>query len=286
MKVFSGLYTGLVSPFCDGEFDEESFKNLLGTQGSVDGIIIGGLSGEGPTLTPEEMHRQIALANEHFAGKIIVVIASNHTMQAIESINILDQITRIDAYLVLAPYYNCPNQIGIFEHYSAIAESTRRPIILYSNPSHCGIEIGVDTVVRLAEENNNIIGMKEASDNCARIDDFYRLLPEDFSILSGLDAMTLPFMAQGAVGIMGASGNILADEMKSMVDLANGGDFSKARAIHSKIIPLIRALFSEPMPIIIKYILEAKHIIRSGEVRLPLYASSEEKLQVIAEMFH
>ena len=285
MKLFSGLYTALVTPFCDGTFDRVSFERLLETQKDADGIVIGGTTGESPTITAEELNQEIAVAREHFKGKIIVGAGSNNTEAAIKKINILDQQAGIDGYLVVAPYYNRPNAMGIFEHYSAIAESTRRPIIMYSIPSRCGVEIALDTVINLVEENKNIVGIKEATDNCSRIDDFYRLLPEDFSIFSGNDNMTLPFMALGACGVISASANVLPQEMKKLVDLSAAGKFDEARAIHSKIVPLIRALFSEPNPIAIKYVLESFHILRSSEVRLPLYASSEEKLQQIAQQF-
>lgn len=199
---------------------------------------------------------------------------------------ILEQMPGIDAYLVIAPYYNRPSDLGIFEHYSAIAESTRRPIILYSNPIRCGVEISIDNVIRLAEENKNIVGIKEATNCCSRIDDLYRSLPEDFAILSGNDNMTLPFMALGACGVISACSNVLVREMKQLVDLANAGKFTEVRAIHTALIPKMRLLFEEPNPIVIKYVLASRRILRSAEVRLPLYVDAEERLEEIAAEFH
>jgi 4-hydroxy-tetrahydrodipicolinate synthase len=284
MKAFTGLYTALVSPFYGGIFDEESFIKLLRTQSKADGIVLGGTTGEMPTLPWEALRRQIALAGEHFRGKVIVGVGSNDTAKAIEKVRILDQVDGIDGYLVMVPTYNFPNQTGLFEHFSAIAKSTRRPIILYSIARSGGI-IGVETVIDLVTENSNIVGLKESAENGRRIDDFYRLLGEDFSIFSGNDPMTLPFMAQGAVGVLSPTANILVDELKRMVDLANGGKFIEARAIHCELVPLMDALLSEPSPIAIKHILAVKGIIRSGEVRLPLCASSEERLKEIEKVF-
>ncbi|MDR1907135.1 MAG: 4-hydroxy-tetrahydrodipicolinate synthase [Puniceicoccales bacterium] len=284
MSTFTGLYTALVSPFCDGAFDGESFIKLLHRQEGIDGIVIGGTTGEMPTLRWEELRQQIVMAGEHFSGKVIVAVGSNDTAKAIRRVHILDQIEAIDVYLVIVPSYNSPNQVGIFEHFSAIAKSTRRPIILYSI-SRGGNAIGVDTVINLVEENDNIVGIKESADNGRRIDDFYRLLGEDFSILSGNDPMTLPFMVQGAVGVLSPTANILGDRMKRMVDLANAGKFIEARGIHREIVPLMGALLSEPSPVAIKHMLAVQGIIRSSEVRLPLCASSAERLQEIEKMF-
>lgn len=285
MRMFSGLYTALVSPFCDGEFDEMSFKRLLKTQEGVDGVVVGGTTGESPTLKFEELRRATAIASEQFSGKVIVGAGTNNTEETIRKLAILDQQEGIDGYLIVAPYYNRPNAIGIFEHYSAIAESTRRPIILYSIPCRCGVEIPVDVVIRLAEENRNVVGIKEATNNCARVDDLYRELPEDFSIFSGNDNMTFPFMALGAVGVISASSNVLPEGMKALVDQARDGHFKEALATHGRLVPLMRALFSEPNPIAIKYVLESKRILRSSEVRLPLYSDAEGNLEEVARLF-
>lgn len=285
MSMFSGLITAIITPFCDGVFDAISFKRLLAEQEVADGIVIGGTTGESPTITFEELRQAIVCAQD-FPKKRIVGVGSNNTLETIEKITMLDQMTGIDAYLVIAPYYNRPSDLGIFEHYSAIAESTRRPIILYSNPIRCGVEISVDTVVRLAEENKNIVGIKEATNCCSRVDDLYRSLPEDFAIFSGNDNMTFPFMALGACGVMSAASNVLVREIKRLVDETKAGKLAEARALHRTLIPKMRLLFEEPNPIVIKYVLASQRILRSAEVRLPLYVDAEEHLEEIATAFH
>lgn len=285
MSMFSGLITAIITPFCDGVFDAISFKRLLAEQEVAEGIVIGGTTGESPTITFEELRQAIVCAQD-FPKKRIVGVGSNNTLETIEKITMLDQMTGIDAYLVIAPYYNRPSDLGIFEHYSAIAESTRRPIILYSNPIRCGVEISVDTVVRLAEENKNIVGIKEATNCCSRVDDLYRSLPEDFAIFSGNDNMTFPFMALGACGVMSAASNVLVREIKRLVDETKAGKLAEARALHRTLIPKMRLLFEEPNPIVIKYVLASQRILRSAEVRLPLYVDAEEHLEEIATAFH
>lgn len=285
MSMFSGLITAIITPFCDGVFDAISFKRLLAEQEVADGVVIGGTTGESPTITFEELRQAIVCAQD-FPKKRMVGVGSNNTHETIEKITMLDQMTGIDAYLVIAPYYNRPSDLGIFEHYSAIAESTRRPIILYSNPIRCGVEISVDTVVRLAEENKNIVGIKEATNCCSRIDDLYRSLPEDFAIFSGNDNMTFPFMALGACGVISAASNVLVREIKQLVDETKAGNLAKARALHRMLIPKMRLLFEEPNPIVIKYVLASQRILRSAEVRLPLYVDAEERLEEIATAFH
>lgn len=285
MKLFQGLYTALISPFCKDKLDEEGFLNLLQTQSDVDGVVVGGTTGESPTITEDELNRLIQLTVQNFRGKIIVGAGSNNTLSAIKKIKNLDTIKGINGYLIAAPYYNKPNQRGIFEHFSNIADSTERSIVLYNIPGRCGVEIAVDTVIALQKKHKNIVAIKEATDNCARVDDMYRCLPDHFSILSGNDNMTLPFMAQGAVGVISASSNVLVREIKQMVCDALRGDFCLARDMHRKCLPLMRLLFEEPNPIVIKHILAKRDIICSSEVRLPLYASSCEKLKEIEKSF-
>jgi 4-hydroxy-tetrahydrodipicolinate synthase len=282
---FFGLFTAVISPFINNKLDENSFVNLLSTQKNTDGIVIGGTTGESPTLEFDELLQLIDIAKLNYPGKILVGAGGNNTNACINKIKLLDGIEGIDGYLIVAPYYNKPNQRGIFEHFSAIAESTNRPIILYSIPGRCGIEIDVATVVQLATKYNNIVGIKEATDNCSRIDDMVRLLPKTFSILSGNDNITLPFMSLGAMGVISASSNVIPNEMQSLVDFCMHGDFMHARAIHKENILKMRALFMEPNPIAIKHILYKHGIIASAETRLPLCPSSEENLKFIESFF-
>lgn len=282
---FSGLFTAVITPFVNNKLDEKSFINLLQTQTNTDGIVIGGTTGESPTITFEELIQMINVAKVNYSGKILVGAGGNNTDECIKKIKLLDEIDNIDGYLIVAPYYNKPNQRGIFEHFAKIAANTKRSIILYSIPGRCGVEIGVETVVELAEKYPNIVGIKEATDNCSRIDDMTRMLPENFSILSGNDNITLPFMSLGAHGVISASSNVIVKEMKLLVDMCLNGNFVPARKVHSENILKMRALFREPNPIAIKYILYKLGIIASPETRLPLYPSSDENLNFIESFF-
>jgi 4-hydroxy-tetrahydrodipicolinate synthase len=292
--MFRGAYTALVTPFLNGEIDEPAFEQLIDNQieHEIAGIVPVGTTGESPTLTYAEHNRMIELAVNFANGRcqVIAGTGSNCTREAIETTKEAERVGA-DAALLVAPYYNRPSQEGLFRHFKAIAQSTRLPLILYSIPGRCGVEIGVETVRRLAEECKNIVAIKEAGGSVERVNLLRHTLPAEFVILSGDDSLTLPFMASGASGVISVASNLIPNEIVKMVHAFGVGDIDGARKIHFKYYQLFKDLFIETNPVPIKTALAMAKQINS-EVRLPLCEMSEantrqlrgtlEKLKLIA----
>jgi 4-hydroxy-tetrahydrodipicolinate synthase len=236
----------------------------------IDGLVAVGTTGESPTLNDEEHIGVIRRVCELADGRtpVIAGTGSNSTAEALHYSQKAEK-AGADALLLVAPYYNKPNQEGLFLHFSAIAEATDLPILLYSIPSRCGIEIGVDTVARLYEKFPQICGMKEAGGACDRVTELVRALGSDFSVMSGDDALTLPFMSFGARGVVSVASNLYVKPLREMVSTSQT-DPARARAIFEKYAPLFSALFVEPNPVPVKFALAEMGMISSPEVRLPL----------------
>jgi 4-hydroxy-tetrahydrodipicolinate synthase len=273
--MFRGTYTALVTPFQNDQIDEAAFERLIEfqIQNGITGIIPVGTTGESPTLDHEEHLRVIALAVKVAKGRcqVIAGTGSNSTAEAI-SLSIEAEKVGADATLHVAPYYNKPTQEGLYQHFKAIAAATKLPIILYSIPGRCGIEIAVETVARLAKDCPRIVAIKEAGGTVERVNQLRQALPESFHILSGDDSLTLPFMASGAVGVISVASNIAPKEVGQLVQAALDNDFAAARKIHERFYPLFKDLFIEPNPVPAKAALAWAGIINSPEVRLPLCA--------------
>jgi 4-hydroxy-tetrahydrodipicolinate synthase len=272
--MFEGAFTALVTPFKnDGlDVDEASFERLIEFQieNGITGIVPVGTTGESPTLDHAEHHRVIELAVQFAKGRCPVIAGSgsNSTKEAISLTRDAGK-AGATAALLVAPYYNKPSQEGLFRHYQAIAAETALPIILYSIPGRCGIEIGVDTVVRLAQACPNIAAIKESSGSLDRVSLLRQALPPEFDILSGDDPLTLPFLAAGAVGVISVAANLIPAEVARLVRAFASGDAETAREIHFKYYPLFKDLFIETNPVPIKTALGFAGRITPG-VRLPL----------------
>jgi len=270
--VFTGTYTAIVTPFKDGKVDELTFERLVRAQikGGVDGIVPVGTTGESPTLSFEEHIYVIELAIKFAAGKIRVLAGTggNSTDEAVY-LTIAAERAGANGSLQVAPYYNKPTQEGLFQHFRAIAYATKLPIVLYSVPGRCGVEIGVDTVKRLARECKNIVGVKEAGGNADRVSQLRASLGLKFTILSGDDSLTLPFMAVGAQGVVSVASNIIPREVTHMVRAFAIGKPSVALKLHDKFYPLFKDLFIETNPVPIKAALAMAGQIEE-EYRLPL----------------
>lgn len=273
-KQFYGVTTALITPFKDGKVDYVTLKKLVKRQieEGVDGIVSVGTTGESPTLSPKEHIKVIESTVKYVNGRIPVIAGTgaNSTSEAIEFTQAAEAVGA-DAHLQVAPYYNKPSQEGLFQHFSKIAESTTKPIILYSIPGRCGIEIGIDTVVRLNEAHPHICGLKESGASCDRVSLICSaMVDKDFVVLSGEDNLILSYMAVGAKGTICTTSNLIIQDMVKMVSLALGNDLAGALAIHQKYFPLFDNLFIEPNPVPVKYALQKLKIIPSAEVRLPL----------------
>ncbi len=281
---FTGTYTAIVTPFKKGKLDEPALEKLVKAQikGGVDGIVPVGTTGESATLDYEEHIRVIALSVKFAAGKIKVIAGTggNSTKEAIYLTQEAEK-AGADASLQVAPYYNKPTQEGLFQHFHAVACSTHLPIILYSIPGRCGIEIAVETVNRLAHDSVNIRGIKEAGGNADRVSQLRAALGSKFTILSGDDSLTLPFMAVGAHGVVSVASNVIPHEVARMVRTYAQGNHSLALKIHEKFYPLFKDLFIETNPAPVKAALAMMGMM-ADEFRLPIVpisAASREKLR-------
>ena len=270
--MFRGTYTAIVTPFRDGAPDEGAFKGLVEWQieSGITGIVAVGTTGESPTLDNEEHTRVIEWTVKAAAGRCQVIggTGSNSTREAIFLTEEAEKVGA-DGVLLVTPYYNKPTQEGLFRHFKAIAESTKLPIILYSVPGRCGIEIAVETAVRLARECPNVVSIKEAGGSVDRVNQLRAALPAGFTILSGDDSIALPSMCAGAEGVISVASNIIPREMVRMVEAFLEGRTEEARGLHARFYPLFKDLTLETNPIPIKTAVSLADRI-SGEFRLPL----------------
>ena len=274
--MFTGTYTAIVTPFKNGRLDETALARLVKLQikGGVDGIVPVGTTGESPTVDYDEHIRLVELSVKFAAGKIKVLAGTgaNSTSEAIFLTQAAERVGA-DGSLQVAPYYNKPSQEGLYQHFKAIAKATKLPIVLYSIPGRCGIEIAVDTVKRLAADCKNIVGIKEAGGSCDRVSQLRAALGPKFEILSGDDSLTLSFMAVGAQGVISVASNVIPREVAAMVRAFAAGDVKKAMALHARYYPVFKDLFIETNPVPVKAALAMLGVV-GEEYRLPLVAMS------------
>jgi 4-hydroxy-tetrahydrodipicolinate synthase len=275
--MFRGTFTALVTPFRDGGIDVSAFQQLIEAQiaAGITGIVAMGTTGESPTLSHDEREQLIRIAVST-ANKRCLVLAgtgSNATQHAMADTKMAEKLG-VDGALLVAPYYNKPSQEGLFRHFKTVAEATSLPIMLYNIPGRCSVDIAPETVVRLAKECRNIVSIKEASGSVERVSDLRRRLPESFTILSGDDSLTLPFMAVGAAGVVSVASNLFPSQVCALIRACESGDLKAAAKLHRNLLPLFKDLFIEPNPVPVKTALGWRGAM-SGEVRLPLCEMSE-----------
>lgn len=273
LRPLTGTITALATPFRDGQVSYADLKKLVAHQikGGIDGLVPVGTTGESPTLNWDEHMEVIRFVIAEARGRVPVIAGtgSNSTHEAVE-LTRLSHAAGADAMLVVAPYYNKPSQEGLFRHFCAVAEATDKPIILYSIPGRCGIEIGVDVVARLRAKYSHVAWIKEAGGSVDRVDQLKQTLGGSLTVLSGDDSLTLPFMSVGAEGVISVASNLYVREIGKMVRLALANDFAKAAKLHRRLYPAFKTLFIEPNPVPIKVALARAGIIASAEVRSPL----------------
>ncbi|MGA2659424.1 MAG: 4-hydroxy-tetrahydrodipicolinate synthase [Verrucomicrobiota bacterium] len=281
--MFTGTYTAIVTPFKDGRLDEAAFERLVNAQidGGVEGVVPVGTTGESPTVDYEEHIHIIALAVKFAAGRIKVIAGTggNSTKEAVYLTQEAEK-TGADGSLQVAPYYNKPSPEGLFQHFREVAAHTRLPLVLYSIPGRCGVEIGVETVKRLAQECQNIVGLKEAGGNPDRVSQLRAVLPPRFDILSGDDGLTLSFMAVGAQGVISVASNVIPRQVVQMVRAFAAGQPKAALELHQKYYPLFKDLFIETNPVPVKAALAMLGQIQE-EYRLPLVPLSPKNRQTL-----
>ncbi len=274
-----GCGTALVTPFRhDGAVDEAALRELVAWQveSGIDFLVPCGTTGETPTLSRKEWLRVIELTVEVAAGRVPIVAGatSNCTREAIEKARVLSDRAGVDAILTASPYYNKPTQEGQFQHFRAIAQAVKKPLILYNVPGRTGANIEPATLARLAHIRN-IIGVKEASGNLTQIVEVFNAVPGSFLVFSGDDAVTLPVISLGGAGIISVASNEIPREMAEMTRAALGNDWDTARRLHRKYLPLMQANFLESNPIPVKAALAMMGRIREV-YRLPLVRVKED----------
>lgn len=287
MNRFYGTGVAMVTPFqADGQVDYEGLKNLINylIDGGLEYLVSLGTTGESATLNKQEKRKVFEFTAEIVNKRVPLIagLAGNNTYEVVEEIRVFN-IPGYDAILSASPHYNKPTQEGIYQHYRAIAEVAQLPIILYNVPSRTGSTISAETTLRLAKDFKNIIGIKEASGSFEIFSQIMRDKPEDFVLISGDDAITLPMMALGAVGMISVSGNALPRQTSDMVRLCLQGDYKTAAKLHSSLVEFTRLMFVEGSPAGVKTALKQLGVC-GDVVRLPLVqVSSKTAEAIIAE---
>ncbi len=287
---FSGVWTAIVTPMTNtGAVDYASLEALVEHQikGGVDGIVAVGTTGESPTLTTQE-HIEVIKKVHDFANgrtKVLGGTGSNSTAETMHMTQECEDLG-LDGYLIVAPYYNKPSQEGVYRHFAEIAKITKKPIMLYSIPGRCGIEISNDTVVRLRNDFENFCSLKEAGGKVEKVADMFAKANGKVDILSGDDGLTLEFMRAGAKGIVSVASNIFPAQIVEMVKAQASGDFEKAKSIEAKFSKIFKDLFIEPNPVPAKYLLAKMGLIKTPTVRLPLCEMSKANIEKLEATFN
>lgn len=282
--MFRGSIVAIVTPFKNGKVDEDKLRELVDFQvkNGSSGIVPCGTTGESATLNVEEHERVIAITVEQAKRRVAVIAGtgSNSTEEAIMLTRHAAE-TGVDASLQVSPYYNRPTQRGLYEHFKAVAQTVDIPIILYNIASRTGVNIEPETIAALAADCKNIVGVKEASGNLEQMSRIKQLCPQNFSLICGDDSLTLPVLSIGGAGVISVVANIVPRDTAGLIEAFEEGQIKKARQLHYKLLPLIKAVFLETNPIPIK---TAMGMLRmcSPDLRLPMFsmsADNQEKLR-------
>lgn len=277
--IFEGTGVALVTPFqSDLSIDFSSFEKIINhtIAGGVDFLVVLGTTGEPATLSKEEKNELIRFCINKIDGRVPLVVGAggNDTASVIKDIEAFSG-HGVSGWLSVSPYYNKPNQRGIFEHFNAIAQATKLPISLYNVPARTGSNIMPETVISLAEKHSNIVALKEASGDFSQLMHLIKHKPQSFHVISGDDALTLPMISLGAKGVISVVANSHPYEFSSLVKAALANDYQKAREYQYRLVDYINALFTEGSPAGIKASLEILGVCKK-HVRLPLVAVSDE----------
>lgn len=279
--MFKGSIVALVTPFQNGRVDEAKIKELVEfhLENGTDGIVPCGTTGESPTLSTEEHEHVVEICIASVAGRVPVLAGTGSNSTA-EAVTLTKHAAKsgADGALIVSPYYNKPTQKGLYLHFRAIAESVNIPIILYNIAGRTAVNIAPETMAQLAGDCKNIIGVKEASGSLDQMQMIKELCPENFLLLSGDDALTLPVLSIGGAGVISVVANIVPADVARLVKTFRAGNLEEARRIHYKLFPLVRAMFLETNPIPVKKAMELLGHC-SGELRLPLCEMGDENLR-------
>ncbi|MGD8191075.1 4-hydroxy-tetrahydrodipicolinate synthase [Brevibacillus ginsengisoli] len=283
MARFGRLATAMVTPFneqlqVDYAKAEQLIDHLLAT--GTETLVVSGTTGESPTLSNEEKLQLFEFVVRYVKGRaqVIAGTGSNHTEASIRFTQAAQE-TGVDAVMVVAPYYSKPSQEGLYQHFKAIAEATKLPVMLYNVPGRTGVNMTAETTLRLADVPN-IVCIKEASGNLSQMAKIIEGAPQGFELYSGDDSLTLPVLAIGGVGIVSVASHVIGSEMQEMMKAFAEGKLSQAAAMHRKYMPVFEGIFKYPSPGPIKVLLE-KIGVQVGGVRLPLAYPNEQEQQDI-----
>ena len=284
-NIFKGLGIALITPFTsEGSVDYDALKRLIEYQlaNDADFLCILATTGEAPCLTQQERDDITAFIRERVAGRVPILkyCGGNNTAAVVEEIKTTDW-TGIDGILSICPYYNKPSQEGIYQHFKAIAEVSPLPIVLYNVPGRTGVNMKPETIVRLANDFANIVGVKEASGSMEQVDEIIKNKPHRFDVISGDDALTFSMVASGAAGVISVIGNALPKEFSRMIRLEFNGEYEPARKIHHKFTELYSLLFIDGNPAGCKALLNDMGMIENV-LRLPLVPTTITTKQKMA----
>lgn len=276
---FGQVVTAMVTPFdANGEIDFHATKQLTEhlIANGTDALVVAGTTGESPTLSTEEKVQLFKFVTETAAGRVPVIAGtgSNDTRASIALTRRAEE-AGVDGIMLVTPYYNKPSQEGMFQHFKAIAEATGLPVMLYNIPGRSVVNLSVDTVVRLSAIDN-IVSIKEASGNLDAAAEIIERTPENFTLYSGDDGLTLPLLSIGAAGIVSVAAHIIGNDMQEMINSFKQGDVRAAAEQHRKLLPIMNALFAAPNPVPVKTALQLSGI-QVGGVRLPMIPLTREE---------
>jgi len=281
--MFKGSIVAIVTPFKNGEIDEEKLRELVEFQieNGTDGIVPCGTTGEASTLDYQEHDRVVEIV-VHQTRKRVPVIAGTGSNSTKEAIEITEHAKRVgaDGALLITPYYNKPSQEGLYRHYKTVAEAVAIPQILYNVPGRTAVNMLPETVARLAEISN-IVAIKEATGSLQQASEIIALCGDKIDVISGDDFITFPLMACGGVGVISVTANIMPKEIAAMIDSFNAGNMEEALRLHLKLLKISNAMFIETNPVPVKTALGLMGIC-SDDVRLPLAPMSEENTSKLA----
>lgn len=286
MSIFGKISTAMVTPFdAKGNIDFQKTSHLVEylLKNGSDSLVISGTTGESPTLTFEE---KAALFKHvvNVVDKRVPVIAGTGNYNTRDSIELTKKAEDIgvDAILLVAPYYNKPNQEGLYQHFKAIAESTSLPVMIYNIPGRSSVNIEPETIIRLSEVPN-IKAVKEASGNLVQMTQIIANTPDDFVLYCGDDSLALPTLSIGGVGVVSVAAHIIGNEMQQMIQAFFSGNVTEAAKWHQKLLPIMKGLFAAPSPAPVKTALQLKGL-NVGSVRLPLVPLTEKERNELAEL--
>ena len=286
-NIFKGLGIALITPFLeDGSVDYKSLIRLVEYQldNGADFLCILATTGETPTLTQDEKQKIKDLIVDLVGGRVPILMGcgGNNTAAIVNELQTGD-FRGIDGVLSVCPYYNKPSQEGLYQHFKAIANATKLPVVLYNVPGRTGVNLQAATTVRLAQDCENIVAIKEASGNLEQVDEIIKNKPADFDVISGDDALTFPMVSCGAVGVISVIGNALPKEFSKMIRLPMRGEYDPARKIHHRFIDLFSLLFVDGNPAGVKAMLHEMGFIEN-KLRLPLVPMQIKNMQRMSEI--